>query len=477
MSEDPRAGSPPSWFFQFEHGGVLKTGFDTGLLPAAFARMRQTTLLEERGCIVYDGGEAGRVVRTEWWQAEGLVERRGRMVVFGPVFAGRALDALLEEPAAAALSALERWYRFHLHALGNGVEPIPGAESLQAAGVLLDEQALFFPPAGVVRAARRALGDAAYLNSVVRWIHPGLSGGAALHFSAAAYLYAVYAGCAPFCVRPPERGADSEALLHADMRFGVFEPLAFAAAGIDRQAAQAIDGALYQRGGKAAGQSRGGCLAGSPLDGDAPPPFAAEVFHAARRELSAAEREQHRRTRRAYLRTQGSRVRARRFFAAHTGTCAVCAVLALVVLAFTALAAWGRQAGDMLKGLPPEEVARAYYEAFAALDTARMEACLAARPDAAIQDDVNISTNLHVINKTRQLYGDAALDGFAVTVTELFSAPSDNGVAGGFVVYVRYVLSIPDAAEASLPRPVRRFDTLLLVRQKNGYRIAGIARQ
>jgi hypothetical protein len=484
--------------------GAPVLGFDTGVNAAAFAQARLAQLIGLSGTVVGPGGTI------QPWKSEGVIEREGTMVIWGPPFKGERLDRLLSDDTQTdrALKALRYWIRAR-SVLGVPAPPPWPAGALVAFPDIDPEEApqepvtfppgtVFFPPERLVRRAVEAEGAAVWFGGAERWVHPDLTGDAGAVFAAGAMLYRIFCGVPPFPQEDPD-------ILRQDMREGVFLPPRLAAPALREDLALLINSAI------APANKTGGSLSSRPqarppgmevLDSFLGPPDSRErasFFQTPDGEtLKKIKLEQER-----FRKNQAVRVKTRRFLRRNTAILSGI-VIGLAVLGFiiqSLLADHARR--PTTKGMTPLEVAETYYGAFGALDHTLMEACVV---DGAGKSDIDMVVNLFVISRVREAYemtnpvipaqewidsGAGPTEGTVFGVSGLRIEPEDPDEDDGELRFSAfYTRWIPDSPEPSTaaggtsgdpPGPVRPRgealrDDLRLVRRKDAWRIAGINR-
>ncbi|MDR1318517.1 MAG: hypothetical protein LBJ90_02755, partial [Treponema sp.] len=407
----------------FEVEGNPALGFDTGLDTRAFARTKSARFITEKGIVVFPDG------RFEPWQASGLVERTGSIVVWGPAFAGERLDSLINDDSRKdkALAAVLRWIRallsldagasakieVSLRPWGALVAPDAKAGDAGAEGKAgggdsgFPPGAVFFPPETLMLRCARAEGSETLIRGGEAFVHPDLSGLNAAAFCAAALLYRIFTGALPF-------PAADETLLHADLREGVFIPAALAAPGLDENLAALIQETLAMSKKITAGKPdraretlvrfteilRGGDADPAGAAGDSPnfhPPSFSSFFHPPGRE----EREKINKERELFRKRKNLAVKTRRF--AVRNTALIAGISAAVLIAFFAgrSIAAGRAGRPSTAGMTPLEVIQNYYGAFEKLDHEMMQACVTG---GAGKNDISRISNFFVISRIRQAY-------------------------------------------------------------------------
>jgi hypothetical protein len=497
---------------RIEVEGKTRLGFDTGLNSQAFAQAKLARFISRTGLIVPPDGAA--VV----WRPEGVTEYQAAgsqpaMVIWGPDFAGKRLDRLIEEGGGAGLDALRYWVQAR-KVLNSGPDanpdnrdrtlyPWPAAAILAIdppAGIspvpseAFPRGTVFFPPDRLIRRAVEAEGSDAWLKGTERWAHPDLAGEDAVVFAAAAMLYRI------LCGEPPYPNGDIEGL-HSDMREGVYTPPDLMAPGLDRDIAALITRSLSPGSANTGRPSLSlfveafEKLIGPPLSGGP------EGFF---RQLSGEERKKIETGREQFNRKKTARVKIRRFI--HRNT----AIIGGVIIAMTAL---GFVISSVVKtrmdlpttaGMNPREVITSYYGAIENLDHTLMEACTI---NKAGKGDIDTVTNIFVIGKVREAYemrspviaagewldsGAAPTELTVVGVTDLRIEGEDEDEGDGEVTYkTAYTLWLPAAyaqdiqdngeppetAAPVMPAGTAVIDEVRLVLRKGAWRIAGIRRE
>lgn len=447
----------------FEVEGRAVLGFDTGLDNAAFAQAKLAQLLTDPGFIVSPQGE----VTT--WRAEGVIERDGRMVIWGPDFAGERFDRIIDRGDPEALDALRSWMR------GRGIlseadetkERIRPAPYPAGAFIGVDGTVLFAPERLTLRSLD-ALGPLERLNGAERWTHPDLSGDAAEAFTSAALTYRILTGVAPF-------GAGDADSARADMRDGCALSARLAEPALISELANLIDASLASEAMPRSGPGRAH-TAPRPRNASPRPPVA-ELATAlgpigsggieryirtlTEKERTAAAIERTRQTR-----SREAKVGARRF-ARKNATIIISVLVAVVGVALiTRSIIAGRAEQPTTAGMAPRQVAEAYYGAFGKLDHTFMEACVV---DKAGAGDINSAMNLFVISRVRMAYerqssfmsadewiaqGSKPVPATVYGVTDLGIEDLETDESDGVVTLrAHYVLWMPAEGPSTPPAP------------------------
>jgi hypothetical protein len=472
------------FLFNIEEKEAL--GFDTGLDSRAFARTRFAHFITEPGFIV---GLDGPTTFVNVWKAGGVVEHSA-MVVWGPPFKGERLDFLLHDNGKRdeTLAAIRRWIQAVL-ALGEKHRAPVSAPPLWPCAALIGESQsigegqsseVFFAPPGIALHCLMAQ-ESNKINKL--YVQPDLEGMNAAAFTAAAMLYRVFTGSAPF-------RCEDEIIRHEDMREGNFLPIHLAAPGLDDKLAALIQRSLSQS------AKRGGLPNGARL---------LEEFLAVLRKgspdsffrsLSEEDTLSVEKEKTQFLKTKTASVKAKRFVTRNS---------ALLIGGFVALFIAVLVANSTIRGrsalstanMEPAQVIESYYDAFGKMDHLWMEACVV---KGVGKDDINMVMGYFLVSKIRQAYeystnpffisakdwlesggGKVELQVFGVTGLQLtinneqLTMNSSNEAR----YRVDYTLWVPDQpgdrprteqnvdGEYLPPVPFRRTDFVTLV-QKNG---------
>ncbi|MDR2483882.1 MAG: hypothetical protein LBD55_00630 [Treponema sp.] len=472
-----------------EVDGTPVLGFDTGLDAKAFAQTKTAQLITLPGWIVTPEG------RIEQWKPEGVVEREGTMVIWGPDFAGKRLDLLIaEDPRKdAALDALRHWIRGRIR-LEEALDadcipgPYPVGACIDSLGTVL------FAPDRLIKRAVESEGSDAWSTAGERWVHPDLSGTEASLFAAGTLAYRI------FCGSPPFSSLDIS-LLRQDIREGVFFPLHLAAPGLDAALAALITGAIEPSTRKGSERSAPPALRtlgdylGPPGSGSAD-----SYFHS----LSEAEQAKILAERERFRKKQGLTVKTKRFITRNTAV--IAAVLAGIAAAGLTVnnTLKDRAALPTTRGMTPRKVAETYYEALGALDHGLMDACVIGK---AGKEDINMVTGYFVVSKVRQAYemnapgiipaqqwidsGAAPTEAAVFGVSDFQLTALDEDEKDGEVSFKASYLfwmpgldpdsaAVPETAlpgEVRLPSSAPLTDTIRLVLHKDAWRIAEITRE
>jgi hypothetical protein len=486
--------------------------FDTGLDAQAFAQAKLSYFITEQGFIVSRDGSVSM------WQAGGAVERNGTIGVWGPAFEGRPLDVILGACASdtgdsggvkdTALDAVRAWI-----AACVSLSYRDAAFSLAPTLALVapDGTLLFCPPS----TTRRCLeAENHWINGGERWIHPDLRGEEAIVFTASAFLYQLFAGTPPFL------NTDIE-VLHQDMREGVYLPIHLAVPGLNVELAALVNSALM---------STKGAQGIAPHSRQHPVQYA--VQRTQRVELAQLrdflgdfgsgkadsyiqmfteeERAKIELERDKFLKKSSMAVKTKRFVVRNTSILAVCLAALIGVGLIVRSTIESRASLPTTRGMTTTEVVETYYGAFATLDHQLMEACVQKNTSTIGKSDIEMVTNLFVLNRVQQAYEYVDMMVPAQEWVDAGSPPTEMTVFGVSGLHVEvldrdesdgettfrasYTLWIPGsyrpleegeeapdpfASEVAVPPPwgVSYTDTLTLSWYKDAWRITNITRE
>jgi hypothetical protein len=476
-------------------------GFDTGLDPKSFAQAKLSQLITAQGIVVGPGGDL------KSWHAEGVEEHGGSMVIWGDAFRGESLDVLAEGEPQDALNALRRWIsaRLALPGLENHPRPIPAGALISADG------RVFFPPDQLVLRVLNA--SKARETALDRWLHPDLSGGESDSYTAAAVLYRILSGEAPF------KGIDADSL-RSDIRDGFYVPPRLAIPGVSPDLASFMEKALAPipaepgtprkaRKGKAERKQeavkRPELRELKELLG---PPSASgqssgiEKFV---RPMEGTESEALTVERARWEKSHGMTMGTKRFIRRNTTILTVVLALAVGGALVARSIVQERASRPTTAGMIPTQVMETYYNAFGSLDHMLMEACVIGK---AGKGDIDSAMNLFVISKVREAYeqkktvysaeewikaGSPVIDATIYGVSGLKLVGVETDQTDGKVEYdAEYVFWYPadrsmediKALEASAepikplpPASLSRTDRVRLELIKGRWRISSIARE
>ena len=486
----------------YEVEGRAVLGFNSGLDSRSFAQAKLARFITEPGLIVSDD-------HVELWRASGVVEvtnaqNVSMMAIWGPLFEGERLDLLLNEAGQQdrALEAVIRWIQAVLALEHNTQFPPP---FWPCAAIIGETGILFAPPSITLRCIMGA-DEAIHFSGGEWYVNPGINGMDAAAFTAAAMLYRIFSGMAPFTAR-------DEAILHQDMKMGNFVPVQYAAPGLDSRLTALIQNALKpaeKRTGNA-GSIKGITLLSEILaviGRYGKTVSAASMFQP----VSEADRRQLEKGKARFLKRKTASVSTRRFVMRNTAIITASLAALIIVIIAVHSTAKNRALSPSMAGLQPIQVIESYYEAFGSLDHQIMEACVIR---GAGKNDINMVINFFVVNKMRQTYeasnppvllsartwqqmGGEPLDPksfqvFGVTDLDIeYAMDSGDHLSNGKVQLIRYrvnyTLWVPAAVaeesmsetgtiDDSMPVPYQRSDLITLVQYKKGWRISDLKRE
>jgi hypothetical protein len=363
--------------------GTPALTFDTGLDAKAFAQTKSAQLIILPGWIVRSDGAV------TLWKLEGVVERNGKMVIWGRDFAGESLFSIAAADARkdVALDAVRRWIQARLilgetKSVDTHPAPYPIGAFIDEAGTIL------FPPEQLIRQTVETESAELWRIGAEQWTHPDLTGLDASLFTAAAMLYRIFAEVSPF----PNTDSNT---LRQDIREGVFFPLHFAAPGLEANLAEIITNTLEQFAKKKSDSQKTvtlhilkDCLSSSQAE---------EYMHF----LSDEDQLKFSVELDRFQKKQRVTVRTKRFVAKNTAILGVslAAIIAAGLMAHSFAVA--KAARPTTKDMTPAEVVKTYYTAMGDLDHTLMEACVTGKTG---KGDIEMVINYFVLSKVRQAY-------------------------------------------------------------------------
>jgi hypothetical protein len=444
--------------------------FDTGLEPRSFARTKMSQCFTEPGFIVNPDGT------NSVWKASGVFEANGLMTVWGTAFMGERLDLIIADAAdkkttearQAALQAVVFWIRAKLLLSDEQSALAPGAAFIFNSDKTVSGQqngSVFFAPENLSH--RCLLAEGAEQNS---YNCPDLFGMDAAAFCAGSMLYKILTQTPPY--RTP-------ATVFQDMREGVFLPPHLAAPGLYNKLCSLIQDALLLP-----ASAKNTSKSGTDILNDflkllmrkeTGTISITSLFHP----LSAEENSKNEKEKKHFLKRKMAVVKMKRF-AVRNKYPLIGSLIALFFIGFIVTTTILSQTGKpTTKGMNSIDVVRTYYESFSTLNHVFMEACI----DGADRSDIDIATNLYVVNKVKQandlksgttlisarVWKEAggqlpAPDVFGVVTDDILIEYLDGSETEGRILYrANYTLWYPNDTPAS-----RRSDDLLLNRNKKG---------
>jgi hypothetical protein len=327
-------------------------------------------------------------------------------------------------------------------------------------------------------------------------------------------LYQLFAGTPPFL------NTDVE-VLHQDMREGVCLPIHLAVPGLNAELALLIKSAL---------------MSTKDAQGIAPRSLQRQVQQVAQRTqrmelaqlrdvlgpfgsrkadfyiqiVTEEERAKIGLEREKFVKKSSMAVKTKRFVIRNTTILAVCMAALISVGLIVRSTIESRASLPTTRGMTTTEVVETYYGAFAILDHQLMEACVQKDASKIGKNDIEMVTNLFVLNRVQQAYEyvnrmlpaqewvDAGSPPTEMTVfgvsglqLEVLDSDESDGVTTFRASYTLWLPGAyrplaggeeapdPFAAEAAVPPPwgVSYTDTLTLSRYKDAWRIVDITRE
>ena len=449
--------------------------FNTGLDPRSFARTKMSQSLIETGYVVNPNGS------NKTWKPAGVYETNGIMQVWGPLFSGKRLDLLISEISSlaqnnssqVALQAVVLWMRAKMSLGETRSACNPGASFIcfKSGNENYPKGTVFFAPEYLSNRCLFIEGSQLDRNNC-----PDLLGMDATAFCAAVMLYTILAGTHPY----------PSADIFQDMREGVFLPVNLAVPALNEKLANLIQAALMLPVENKKVSMKAADIIMEILKilitGDGRIAAISSLYQA----LPADKTKKLEKEKKQFLFRQKLMVKSRRFMLQNKGS----VILAAAVAVFAGIIVFSMTANATLRpttaGMSPENVVRAYYDAFSGLNHIYMEAII----NGADKTDVTAAISYTAILKTIQAYemssdmrirqAQAWLDNggelpesdvFGVTnlIIEHLAGIEDNG----FVVYRTTYFLWPLNEKYSLNRS--DVVTLRLDRKKN-WRITEIIR-
>jgi hypothetical protein len=313
------------------------------------------------------------------WRFEGLTEKDGAPLLYGPPAAGQPLAAVLDLPLRSALPFLSRLVQA-LSLLSR--RSIPWF-ALQTDSVLFDDAdgVLFLPP-DVMREIRDLNSFAQSRDTFESINHPDLKGEALASFSIAALLYRVSTGRFPFT------GPDAEEI-HEQARKLEIEAPSGIVPELDPELSALVMAGL--------GRARRGSVPLAEWSERLDAWQKRELF----RVLTAEEKEKALREAGARQQASGKGFRRRMFWEKNWKLIAVVAIAIAVVAAGAGGMLKNILAPRITRGYTPQKVVEAFYDSMSSLDHQTMQSCVIGR---AGRGEINEVTVLYVTSRVTQGY-------------------------------------------------------------------------
>ncbi len=319
------------------------------------------------------------------WRFQGVTERDGAALLFGPWVSGRPLSEVLELPLSETLPFISRLAQALLRLSERRIAPFP----IQTDAVLFtdDGSVLFLPPEPMkeMRAVRTFETNFPTFDA---FFDPDLSGESVLSFTLAAMLYRVITRAFPFSAASAED-------LHEQMRKLEIPAPARLVPGLLPEISDSVMAGLGR--GRSSGRSR------PPLPVLEQWAKSLSAWTAARpvRELSAAEAKALVAEAEANRVASEARFRRRVFWEKNWKTAAIIAAVVIVLGAGLGSILKGVFAPRLTRGYSPARVVETFYSSMNTLDHMAMSACVVGK---AGQADITATMNLYVISRVSTGY-------------------------------------------------------------------------
>jgi len=313
------------------------------------------------------------------WRFEGLAERDGAPLLYGPHAAGQTLVTVLDLPVHAALAFLSRL----VHALLVLAERGTPWFALQTDSVVFEDPdgVLFLPP-DVMREIRDLNSFAQSRDSYESINHPDLKGEARASFSIAALLYRICTGRFPFTGPDAEEMHEQARKLEIDAPSGVVPEL-------DPELSALVMAGL--------GKSRRGPVPLAEWSEKLDAWQKRELF----RVLPRGEKEKALQEAESRQQASGKSFRRRMFWEKNWKIIAVIAIAAAVVGAGAGSILKNMLAPRLTRGYPPRKIVETFYTSMNTLDHQAMQSCVIG---GAGKGEINEVTVLYVTSRVTQGY-------------------------------------------------------------------------
>ncbi len=313
------------------------------------------------------------------WRFEGLAEKAGAPLLYGPHVEGRPLAEVLHLPLGSTLPYIARLVR----ALGllaeRGIPWFP----LQTDSVIFEDPdgVLFLPP-DVMREIRDLNSFTHSRDTFESINHPDLNGEALASFSIAALLYRISTGAFPFSGPDAEEMHEQARKLEIDAPSGIVPEL-------DTELSALVMAGL--------GKARRGWVRLAEWSQRLDAWQKKELFHV----LPPGEKEKALQEAESRQQSSGKSFRRRVFWEKNWKIVAVIVAAAAVVGAGAGGILKNMLAPRITKGYAPEKVVEAFYESMNTLDHQTMQSCVIG---GAGKGEINEVTVLYVTSKVTQGY-------------------------------------------------------------------------
>lgn len=313
------------------------------------------------------------------WRFEGLTERDGAPLLYGPHAAGQSLQEILDLPLRSALPYLSRLVRA-LSLLAQ--RHIPWF-TLQTDSVMFEDPdgVLFLPP-DVMREIRDLNSFGRSRDTYESINHPDLKGEALASFSIAALLYRISTGRFPFTGPDAEEIHEQARKLEIDAPSGIVPEL-------DPELSTLVMAGL--------GRSRRGAVTLAEWAERLDAWQKQELFHV----LPPGEKEKALREAGTRQQASGKSFRRRMFWEKNWKIFGIVAIAVAVVAAGAGGILKNVLAPRITRGYAPQKVVETFYSSMSSLDHQAMQSCVIG---SAGQGEINEVTVLYVTSKVTQGY-------------------------------------------------------------------------
>ncbi|MGD0727675.1 MAG: hypothetical protein ABSB63_19155 [Spirochaetia bacterium] len=319
----------------------------------------------------------GREVRE--WRFEGLTEKDGAPLLYGPHVAGQPLGEVLDLPLRSALPFLSRLAQ----ALSLLAERRVPWFALQTDSVIFaDTDGVLFLPPEVMREIRDLNSFAQSRDTFESINHPDLKGEALASFSIAALLYRISTGRFPFTGPDAEEIHEQARKLEIDAPAGIVPEL-------DPELSALVMAGL--------GRSRRGAVPLAEWSDRLNAWQKRELF----RVLPPGEKEKALREAESRQQASGKGFRRRMFWEKNWKIIGIVAIAVAVVAAGAGSILKNMLAPRITRGYTPQKVVETFYGSMNSLDHQAMQSCVIGR---AGQGEINEVTMLYVTSKVTQGY-------------------------------------------------------------------------
>ena len=318
------------------------------------------------------------------WRFEGLAEKEGVPLLYGPHLSGKPLEAILDFPLHGALPYLSRLVRALSLLSERGVSPF----ALQTDAVVFEEKAgvppdgvLFLPPK-IMREIRDLNSFALSRDTFESLNHPDLKGDALASFSIAALLYRISTGRFPFT------GADTEEIHEQARKLEVDTPAGIVP-GLDPELSAVVMAGL--------GRSRRAAVPIAEWSRMLDSCQKRELLHV----LTPVEKEKALRESDTRQEASGKSFQRRMFWEKNWKIVALVAIAIVVFAVGAGSILKGVLAPRITRGYAPLKIVQTFYDSMSSLDHQAMQSCVIGK---AGQGEINEVTMLFVTSRVTQGY-------------------------------------------------------------------------